>query len=58
LEPLSLSLSPLARGEGIQTDTSLPKPCQKLICALCHKPLSVRDRILPVIVGGRIKRAN
>jgi hypothetical protein len=32
-EPLSLSLSPLARGEGIQFDTFLPTLCQKLICA-------------------------
>ena len=31
---LSLSLSPLARGEGNQIDTFLPKLCQRLICAL------------------------
>jgi len=34
----SLSLSPLARGEGIQIDTLFPKLSQKLICASRQEP--------------------
>jgi hypothetical protein len=41
-EPLSLSLSPLARGEGIQFDTFLPKLCQKLICAPFARSTQIR----------------
>ena len=41
-KPLSLSLSPLTRREGIQIVTFLPKLCQKLICA---QPALRRSRL-------------